>query len=560
MVTEVNIFAQASSLLGLADNTLDVALSYIKSQCIEDGKVAPDKIDEHQLVCYELAFCKSELVAAREMLSYAERVRSVKSLTSALSIEERMALVYSAEALQNSKNRISAHQADFGQTTESLQSGLFSEEVTHYCGAQLKAANLAELGQALIDLNGSMGDYLLDDEKELMRESFRQFATNVIRPLAEDIHRNDADIPDTIIKPLIELGLFGICVPERFGGIQPDEGEDNLGMIVVTEELSRGSLCPGGGLITRPEILTRAIMAGGTQAQKEHWLPKLAVGNPLSAVAITEPDCGSDVAAVKLKATKVDGGYLLNGTKTWCTFAGQAGVLLCLARTNPDMRLGHKGLSLFLVEKPSGLGHKISHDQESGGQLSGQSIPTIGYRGMHSFDLFFDDYFVSDSNLIGGEDGLGKGFYYTMAGFSGGRIQTAARACGVMQAAYDCAVRYAQERKVFGKLVSDYQLTQVKIAQMATRLATCRQFTYSVGRLMDEGKGRMEASLVKLYSCKTSEWLCREAMQIHGGMGYAEESAVSRYFVDSRVLSIFEGAEETLALKVIARSLVENAA
>jgi (2S)-methylsuccinyl-CoA dehydrogenase len=403
------------------------------------------------------------------------------------------------------------------------------------------------------------GAYLLDDHHEMMRETFRRVAEEVVMPLAEEIHRHDLDIPAAIIDQVKELGCFGISIPERFGGIQSDEQEDNLGMIVVTEELTRGSLGAAGSLITRPEILSKALLKGGTEQQKLKWLPQLASGDLLCAVAVTEPNYGSDVANMRLKATRTEGGWLLNGAKTWCTFGGRAGVLLILARTNPDLSLGHRGLSMFLLEKPDYAGHAFEFKQDGGGVLTGKAIPTIGYRGMHSFDLFFDNVFVPDENMLGGPEGEGKGFYFTMAGFAGGRIQTAARAVGLMQAAYEKALSYSQERMVFGYPIGDYQLTQVKLARMATYLAVGRQFTYSVGRLMDQGEGDMEASMVKFFTCKTAEWVTREALQIHGGMGYAEEVPVSRYFIDARVLSIFEGAEETLALKVIARSLVDNA-
>jgi len=233
--------------------------------------------------------------------------------------------------------------------------------------------------------------------------------------------------------------------------------------------------------------------------------------------------------------------------------------LVVLARTEPDKSLGHRGLSLFVLEKPVYPGHQFEHAQPGGGTLAGKAIATLGYRGMHSFDLFFNDYLVPAENLVGAEAGEGKGFYFTMAGFSGGRIQTAARAIGVMQAAYEQAVAYAQQRKTFGKALAENQLIQIKLANMLATLTACRQFSYAVARQLDSGGGQMEASLVKLFTCRAAEWITREAMQIHGGMGYAEESAVSRYYVDARVLSIFEGSEEVLALKVIARSLVENA-
>jgi len=208
---------------------------------------------------------------------------------------------------------------------------------------------MVDLAKLVLTHDGHVGDYMLDEEKQMMRDSFKQFAEDVVMPLAEEIHTEDLVIPEEILKPLTELGCFGLSIPMQYGGIQPDDQEDNLGMIVVTEELSRGSLGGAGSLITRPEILSRAILKGGTEAQKQHWLPKLAQAEPLCAVAVTEPNFGSDVAKMNLKATQTDGGWLLNGEKTWCTFAGKAGVLMTLARTNPDPKAGHRGLSMFLV-------------------------------------------------------------------------------------------------------------------------------------------------------------------------------------------------------------------
>ena len=423
----------------------------------------------------------------------------------------------------------------------------------------LSAGYSNELGELIANDAQPLGERGLGEEKQLMADTFRQFTDNVVVPLSESIHREDLIIPEEILNGLKQLGCFGLSVPERFGGLLPDDHEDSLGMIVVTEELSRGSLGGAGSLITRPEIMARALIEGGTPEQQNYWLPKLAQGEPLCGIALTEPDYGSDVASMKLKATQVEGGWRLNGAKTWSTFAGKAGVLLTLARTNTDPTIGHKGLSLFMVEKPSTDEHEFTYEQDHGGKLSGVAIPTIGYRGMHSYQLFFDDFFVADSHVIGEEKGLGKGFYFTMRGLMGGRIQTAARACGLMQAAFEKAISYANDRKVFNQAISSYGLTRTKLALMAAKLAACRQYTYKVGRLMDQGQGQMEASLVKLLACKASEWITREAMQIHGGMGYAEETAVSRYWLDARVLSIFEGTEETLALKVVGRSLVEKA-
>jgi (2S)-methylsuccinyl-CoA dehydrogenase len=251
--------------------------------------------------------------------------------------------------------------------------------------------------------------------------------------------------------------------------------------------------------------------------------------------------------------------------------AARADVLMLLARTNPDKSVGHRGLSLFVVhkERADSRGFILSQDASSApgrpasladGHLEGRPIDTLGYRGMHSYELAFDNWWVPEESLVGGEEGKGRGFYLQMAGFENGRLQTAARALGVMQAAYEKGLQYAQARKVFGQPIVDYQITRAKLGRMAAMIQASRQFAYEVASMMARGEGSMEASMVKAYVCRAAEWVTREAMQIHGGMGYAEEFAVSRLFVDARVLSIFEGADETLCLKVIARRLVQGAA
>jgi (2S)-methylsuccinyl-CoA dehydrogenase len=527
------------------ETAVNKALAHVRQLCESEGKLKPALLDQHQHQTAELALSTAELQCARNYLEYAN-LRG--------EIEQQLAHSFTTEALHNIRNRFTRQPADYG-----LDQAYIDTLSLDGCGDTLSANRMAELGRMVVDREGDIGDRGLDEEKMLMAETFRQFADDVVKPLAEDIHRQDLVIPDVILDGVRELGCFGLSVPQRYGGLLPDDREDSLGMIVVTEELSRGSLGGAGSLITRPEIMARALIEGGTEEQKEHWLPKIAEGNPLCAIAITEPDYGSDVASMKLKATQTEDGWVLNGAKAWSTFAGKSGVLLTLARTDPDLSLGHRGLSLFIVEKPAFDGEDFEVSQDGGGKLSGQAIPTLGYRGMHSFQLFFDDFFVPASNMIGEGQGLGKGFYFTMRGFTGGRIQTAARACGVMQAAFESALNYGCDRKVFGQPVADYQLTLIKYAKMAMYLGASRQFTYTVGRMMDEGGGQMEASLVKLLACKLAEWTSREAMQIHGGMGYAEGTDASRYWLDARVLSIFEGTEETLALKVVGRSLIEQA-
>lgn len=395
----------------------------------------------------------------------------------------------------------------------------------------------------------------LDEDMGLVADTFRRFAEDRIMPEAEHIHRQDLDIPMSIIDGVAELGCFGLSIPEAYGGFAQGTEDDYLAMIIATEELSRASLGAGGSLITRPEILARALEGGGTEEQKADWLPRIASGETLCAVAVTEPDFGSDVAGLKVTATATDGGFLLNGTKTWCTFAGRATALMVLARTNPDPDAGHRGLSILIVDKPSDDGHEFRHEKD-GGVLEGRAIPTLGYRGMHSFEVNFSDWFVPAENLIGGEDGMGRGFYLQMAGFENGRVQTAARSVGLMQRAYELAVEYGEGRKVFGQSLDEYQLTQVKLGTMAALIQVSRQYAYAVARLMADGNGAAEAAMAKAFVCKAAEWVTRESLQIHGGYGYAEEYEISRLYVDARVLSIFEGADETLCLKLIARRLL----
>ncbi|WP_166267385.1 acyl-CoA dehydrogenase family protein [Marinobacter caseinilyticus] len=551
--SDAETLAVAQRSLEKVRQQLGLALKNLKSYCTVDGRLSAGLLDRHQLSCYEVAFCAAELSACDAVCHYATETGAEDELA------REVALAFCAETVPSAIQRLLARAGDTGLDRAAVI-GLYSDNDIRKLIEDFGSSDfLAAIGATVAERGSTRLPSTLGEEKEMVRDMFARFATDVVMPLAGEIHRQDLDIPDEILKPATELGCFGISIPEHFGGLLPDDKPDSLSMIVVTEELSRASLGAAGSLITRPEIAAKALLQGGTTEQQQKWLPRIASGETLCAIAITEPDYGSDVASLGLKATQVEGGWVLNGSKTWCTFAGKAGMLLAMARSEADPSLGHRGLSLFLVEKPPAPGHEFHHQQPAGGVISGKAIATLGYRGMHSYDVFFEDYFVPAESLIGGEKGRGQGFYFTMAGFAGGRVQTAARATGVMQAAFEKALSYARDRKVFGKAVGDYQLTQVKLGRMMSTLAASRQFSYAVARQMDKGGGQVEASLVKLFTCRAAEWVTREAMQIHGGMGYAEETDVSRYFVDARVLPIFEGAEETLALKVIARNLVAQA-
>lgn len=497
-------------------------------------------LDANQVLAYELAHSTAAVEMAATLLDYGAKGDT----------EARIACAFAADSVAALAGKLFGHEAEWGVDAGAL------DAARGFVGTFTSP-------EFLLSIEGD-GPRHLDDDFELVQDTFRRFAEEQIVPHAEHVHRTNGDVPEEVIAGLAELGAFGLSIPEEFGGFAAGGESDYIGMVVATEELSRGSLGIGGSLITRPEIMTRAVEKGGTQEQKEYWLPKLATTEVMCAVAVTEPDFGSDVAGVKTTATRDtldDGteGWRINGVKTWCTFGARADVLLLLARTDPDRSLGHKGLSMFIVPKPQGDGHGFEFTDDHGGKMEGRPIDTIGYRGMHSYEIALDNWFVAQDNLIGGDDGLGRGFYLQMEGFENGRLQTAARAVGVMQAAYEEAVQYGQDRSVFGTPVGDYQLSRAKLARMAVIIQASRQFSYAVAKMMAKGEGAMEATLVKAYVCKAAEWVTREALQIHGGYGYAEEYPVSRYWVDARVLSIFEGADETLCLKVIARRLVAGA-
>ena len=520
--------AAAASAIDLARTAIEKATAHI---------AAAGGVEANQVVSYDLAHAAAGIECARAALEYGAKG----------DVEARIACAFAADAIHDFVTRLVGRDRAWGIDPSMLSSA--HEVVSAYRDPDFLAS-----------LADTPGPRHLDSDFEMVQDSFRRFAEEKVKPVAEHIHRANADIPEDIISGLAEIGTFGLSVPSEYGGFSEGGESEYLAMVVATEELSRGSLGAAGSLITRPEILTRALVQGGTEEQKQEWLPKMAGGEILNAVAVTEPDFGSEVGGVKTTATPTaDGtGYAINGVKTWCTFAARADVLMVLARTDPDRSQAHRGLSLFIVPKPRGDGHGFEFTQEgTGGKMEGRAIDTIGYRGMHSYEVAFDGWVVPAENLIGGEEGLGRGNYMTLQGFENGRLQTAARAVGVMQAAYEAAYDYAANRVVFGSPILDYQLTKVKLGRMAVIIQSARQFMYQVGRMMGNGEGAMEASMVKAYVCRAAEWVTREAMQIHGGMGYAEEFPVSRYFVDARVLSIFEGADEILALRVIAKRLIE---
>ncbi len=527
MTAETSNRAKAQTIVDALRGAVDRAVAAVGSG------------EENQVVSYDVASVSSGVAAAAEL---------TRAGGHDTDDDADLALVFAADVAADLAGRIAGREALWGSEPTLL------EDIADEVAAGRDPALLDRVAERVYRTREA-GSRRIPPDLELVRDTFRRFAEERVMPVAQRIHREDADIPREILDELSALGCFGLSIPAEYGGFAENGPDELLNMVLVTEELSRGSLGVAGSLITRPEIIGTAIARGGTEEQKKHWLPLIATGEKLCGVAVTEPDRGSDVASMTTSAVRDGDDWLLSGVKTWCTFAGRANYLLVLARTDPDRATGHRGLSLFVLEKPSFDGHDWQMTQGGGGVIEGRAIATLGYRGMHSFEVRLDRWRVPGDSLIGMDDGLGRGFYLQMQAFANARLQTAARAVGVMQAALELALDYSAQRSVFKRPLAEYQLTRAKIARMAAFIAACRTFTHSTARAVVNNGGQLEAAQVKQLACRAAEWVTREAQQLHGGYGYAEEFTISRLFVDSRVLSIFEGADEVLALRVIARQL-----
>jgi (2S)-methylsuccinyl-CoA dehydrogenase len=538
----------ARTLLAAADALLASALDRAKT--ITKRGAA---IDDHQVLSERVAYAATEARAARELLDYAAGVQQEGRADAVLL---GTAAAGAADLVASLVARLEPAIDDLGLGDEAIEKA-FPAALRKTLRAASNEAVFRAIGREVAARRGR-NETPLDETLEQVRSSVREFAEKEIAPHAEHIHRTDDLIPEEFITKMAELGYFGLSVPEEFGGYEMG----NLAMILTTEELSRCSLAAAGSLITRPEILTKALTAGGTEDQKKFWLPKIAAGELMVGISVTEPDIGSDVAGVKCRAERAnvggEDGWIVNGPKSWCTFAGRANVLAVLLRTDPDMSKGPKGLSLFIAEKEAHRGHTFECTQPTGGKLSGKADATIGYRGMHSYTLQFENWFLPAANLVGLEGGLGKGFYLQMGGFAAGRLQTGGRACGLAQAALESACVYVLDRIQFGKATIEYGLTQFLIGKMAAKLAAARAITYAAALAMDEDERAAAplAAQAKLLSCDIAVAITQNAQLLHGGWGYAEEYPISRYAVDALVLPIFEGVKPILELKVVARNLL----
>jgi len=552
MITEPMETDPLTAALRLVEIASDSAGSAVSaaSRLTQGGKL----IDEHQVYCERIAQIATEAEAAGELLAYAETRRESGKPDE---LAEEQALIFAGEAVQHVTNAVQAASDGLGIEPD-IRDVLEGSALRSLLHSALADQRVRAVGARVLDARGAFTAELDDAVANMTRDTARSFARSEVAPIAQEMHRQDTLVPESLIQKMAGLGLFGCSVPDAYGGTEMGY----LTMVVLTEELSSVSLV-AGSLITRSEILTRALLQGGTEEQRLKWLPPIAAGELLVGVSVTEPDVGSDVASVTCRATKGehDGrvGWFIEGPKAWSTFAGRANILALLARTDPDFSLGNHGLSLFIVPKEPYDGHHFVHTQAEGGTITGTANPTPGYRGMHSFTLAIDRYFVPEENLVGGEAGVGKGFYLQMGGFAAGRLQTGGRATGVGQAALEKACNYALDRKQFGRPIADYQLTQHKIGRMATHVAAGRHLTYSAARAMESDESAaLEAAMCKLFASDVAVWVTQEAQLIHGGWGYSEEDPVARYVVDALVLPIFEGVKPILELKVIARQLMAS--
>jgi len=545
----LNATATARQLVSTAQSVLDAALAH-GARVTEGGRL----IDDHQVHTERLAYLATQVRAAHEQTAYAERLSAAGK---ADDLQDEMALIYAAEVTHALRSQIEAAWNDFG-LDEAQVAPLHSADTREAVRAGLSEERVRAVGVRVIGAGGANHVELEDEVAALTREMARDFGKNEVAPIAQEIHRRDLLVPDALLAKFSEQGFFGSSIPEQYGGT----GMGDLPMIVITEELSAASLGAAGSLATRPEILTKALLAGGTEAQRQEWLPRIATGEVLVAIAVTESDTGSDVASLQTRAEPAEHngerGWRINGAKAWSTFSGRATLLALLARTDPDPRSGNRGLSLFMIEKPAYDGHQWRFEQPEGGVIAGTANPTPGYRGMHSFTLAIDNVWVPHTRLVGGDEGVNRGFYLQMGGFAAGRLQTGGRAVGVAQAALEKACQYVVQRHQFGVALSEFQLTQFKIGLMATHIAAGRQLTYASARAFDTRA--VEPSMAKLLTCDVAGEVSREAQLLHGGWGYSEEDPIARYVVDALVLPIFEGVKPILELKVIGRALLAGAA
>ncbi|MFT7371150.1 MAG: (2S)-methylsuccinyl-CoA dehydrogenase [Octadecabacter sp.] len=527
---------------------LAIAKDCVRKKVMVDGHASGTLVEAEQTATHGLAWLATYVEALTQMQVWAEKLLAdnqfdeVEQLIHQIAFGEYLWQVYGGIPMNQSEI---VRLQDIGLTQDQMLALMEPEVQKLTKGGNTQAARLR-----LVDLmqersaEATFGSTGLDEELGMIREQFRRYAVEKIEPFAHEWHLKDELIPMSVIDQLAEMGVFGLTIPEEYGGF----GLSKTSMCVVSEELSRGYIGVGS-LATRTEIAAELILAGGTEEQKQKWLPALASAEKLPTAVFTEPNTGSDLGALRTRATKDGDDYRVTGNKTWITHASRTHVMTMLVRTDPDS-LDYKGLSMFLAEKtPGDCAHPFPTEGMTGGE-----IEVLGYRGMKEYELAFDNFHIKGENLLGGEEG--KGFKQLMETFESARIQTAARAIGVACSALDEAMKYAQDRKQFGKSLIEFPRVANKLAMMAVEIMIARQLTYFSASEKDEGRRcDVEAGMAKLLGARVAWAAADNALQIHGGNGFALEYKISRILCDARILNIFEGAAEIQA-QVIARRIL----
>lgn len=545
-----DLLATTQQALESLDALFEVAKGTVKSLVSNDGRVSSGLMEQHQAAAHGLSWLATYQESMRQMQNWATKLSDAGEFGEAEQLLHQIACgEYHAQIVggipmsQSEIVRLSdikipaAAQQDY---QNAAVMNLIANGNTQAARTRLVELMQEQAGNVIFGASG------LDEELEMIREQFRRFSVDKVEPHAHEWHLNDELIPMEIIEELAELGVFGLTIPEDLGGF----GLTKASMAVVSEELSRGYIGVGS-LGTRSEIAAELIICGGTDQQKENWLPKLASGEILPTAVFTEPNTGSDLGALRTRAVKDENGdYKITGNKTWITHAARTHVMTLLARTNPDST-DHRGLSMFLAEKTPGT-DEAPFPTEG---MTGGEIEVLGYRGMKEYELGFDNFHVKSENLLGGEEG--KGFKQLMQTFESARIQTAARAVGVAQSALDVSMQYALDRKQFGKELINFPRVANKLAMMAVEITVARQLTYfSAFEKDNERRCDLEAGMAKLLGARVAWSAADNGLQIHGGNGFALEYSISRILCDARILNIFEGAAEIQA-QVIARRLID---
>jgi (2S)-methylsuccinyl-CoA dehydrogenase len=544
----VKLLALTREATLVAERLLADAVAAVRERVRVDTHTVGRIFDREQRATHGLAWLATYVEAVRQLSAYAERMHTAGSLGE---IEDLVVQIGVGEFLAQIQGGIPMSQ---GEIVRPADVGLSPSAVAERMAGPLEglmASGNVERRARLVELmlghhEATVGDCGLEETLATIRDEMRKFADSEVLPRAQDWHRNNHYIPLDVIAQMSELGVFGLTIPEDYGGL----GLGKESMCVVSEELSRGYIGVGS-LGTRSEIAAELILGSGTEEQKRKWLPPIAAGEVLPTAVFTEPNTGSDLAALKTRAVPEGAVYKVYGNKTWITHPVRADLMTLLVRTNPK-ESGYRGLSMLLAEKPRGDDRNPFPVRG----MSGTEIEVLGYRGMKEYEIAFDGFEVKAENLLGGVEGLG--FKQLMQTFEAARIQTAARAIGVAQAAMDQALAYAQERKQFGEPIVNFPRVADKIAMMATEIMIARQLTYFAARQKDSGRRcDLEAGMAKLLAARVAWAAADNAVQIHGGNGFALEFPASRLLCDARILSIFEGAAEIQA-QVIARRLLDG--